>query len=78
MRVVNANTIRPDEIQPSDVMLLTIKAMVTWNGHYRLYQCPYPYVSHGDEVPQGSRIHNEREVCEALFPSLARVATPDV
>jgi hypothetical protein len=56
-------------------MLFVIKAMVTRQGKYRLYRCFYE----GLNVPQGSRIGgDEQAVCEALFPSLAMVAEPDV
>ena len=78
MRLVNAHTVHPGEIEPGDVMLFVVKAMVTRPGVYRLYRCPYPPVLlYNDEIPQGTRIHNEREVCEALFPTLAQVAKPD-
>ena len=75
MRVINAYTIAPNEIQPGDVMMFVVKAMVTRPGHYRLYRCPF---ENGTEIPQGSRIHNEREVCKQLFPTLAQVARPDL
>lgn len=79
MRVINACTISPGEIQSGDVMLFVVKAMVTRPGHYRLYRCPYPPVLlYDDEIPQGTRIFNKQEVCEALFPSLAQVAVPDL
>jgi len=79
VRLINAYTVRPDEIEPGDVMLFVVKAMVTRPGVYRLYRCLYPPVLlYNDEIPQGTRIHhNEQEVCEALFPSLAQVAKPD-
>lgn len=78
MKLVNAYTVCPDEIEPGDVMLFVIKAMVVRPGVYRLYRCHYPYVIENDEdVPQGNRIFNEQEVCEALFPTLAQVAKPD-
>jgi len=78
MRVVNAHTIAPSEIQPGDVMLFVVKAMVTRPGLYRLYCCPYPLALVDAEIPQGSRIANEQRVCESLFPSLAQVAVPDL
>jgi len=77
MRLVNAHTISPDEIKSGDVMLFVVKAMIVRPGIYRLYRCPFEgYLS--KETPQGSRIANERAVCEALFPTLAHVAKPDV
>jgi len=79
MRIVDAYTIRPDEIEVGDVMLFVVKAMVVRPGVYRLYRCPYPpTLLYNEEIPQGSRINgDEREVCEALFPTLAQVAKPD-
>ena len=76
MRVVNAYTISPDEIQAGDVMLFVVKAMVIAPGVYRIYRCPYPH-DEGQDIPQGSRISHETAVCEALFPSLAAVARAD-
>lgn len=77
MKVVNAYTIPPVEIQRGDVMMFVVKAMVTGDGLYRLYRCEYD-PEQGETVPQGARIYNnEREICEALFPSLAAVAEPD-
>lgn len=80
MRLVNAYNVQPGDIEAGDVMLFVVKAMVVRPGVYRLYRCPYlypPVLSCEDEIPQGSRIVNEREVCQALFPSLAMVAEPD-
>ncbi len=72
MRVVDAYTVRPTDIQVGDVMLFVVKAMVVAPGAYRIYRCPYD-----GAVPQGSRIPYEDMVCKALFPSLAQVASPD-
>lgn len=60
-------------------MLFVVKAMVVRPGVYRLYRCaPYSHVSsYGKKIPQGSRVVNEQEVCQALFPSLSMVAVPD-
>ncbi len=73
-RVVNAYTISPDEIQPGDVMIFVVKAMVVRPGVYRLYRCLYD----SDVVPQGSRMLEEETICKELFPSLALVAEPDI
>ena len=74
MRLVNAYTIAPQEIEAGDVMLFVVKAMVVRPGIYRLYRCS---LATDGKVPQGSRIVNERQVCDALFPTLALVAEPD-
>lgn len=77
MEVVNAYTVSPSDIKQGDVMLFVVKAMVTREGWYRLYRCEYTGSTDLDDIPQGSRILNEKEVCEALFPSLAQVAEPE-
>lgn len=81
MRLVNAYTIPSNEIETGDVMLFIMKALVVRPGVYRLYRCSYPpvlVVGDDSKIPEGSRIAHERKVCEALFPSLAAVAEPDV
>ena len=80
MKVINAYTVQPDEIEAGDVALFVVKAMVVRPGLYRLYRCAYPlrFMSDDSEIPQGDRIANEEQVCQALFPSLAMVAKPDV
>ena len=75
MRLVNAYTIAPDEIEAGDVMLFVVKALVVRPGVYRLYRCPFKMCR--SDIPQGARIANEQEVCEALFPTLAGVAVSD-
>lgn len=78
MRLIDARSIRPDEIKPGDVALFVVKAMVTRQGKYRLYRCLYvPVTPASNDIPQGDRLTNEQEICEALFPSLAMVAKPD-
>jgi len=77
-RVVNAYTVRPMHIQPGDVMMFVVKAMVvgeTKKGAliYRLYRCDYD-----GPVLQGARIcANEMIICASLFSSLDKVAIPD-
>lgn len=77
MRIVDAYSISPQGIRPGDVMLYIVKALVVREGVYRLYRCPATRDILLGEIPQGSRISNEEEVCEALFPTLAAVAQPD-
>lgn len=72
--MVDAYTIAPRDIREGDVMMFVVKAMVVARGLYRIYRCPF----FGKDVPQGSRLLNEEGVCEELFPSLARVAKPDL
>lgn len=73
MRLVNEYTISPKDIQPGDVMMVVVKAIVVAPQTYRIYRCTI----RGDEVPQGMRILDEEEVCKTMFPSLANVAHPD-
>jgi len=78
MRLVNAYTVNPADIEAGDVMLYIVKALVVRPGVYWLYRCCHrPHFEDDGEIPQGARIVNEREVCQALFPSLAMVAEPD-
>ena len=75
MRLVNAYTVQPQDIQVGDVMMFTIKAMVVRRQgslRYRIYRC----VWEGDEVPQGAQVSNMEEVAEAFFPTLAMVGEP--
>lgn len=77
-RLVDAYTIRPNEIDAGDVMCFVVKALVTHcdsDGvlQYRLYRCTWQ----GDDVPQGSRLGSgEETVCQQLFPSLAMMGKP--
>jgi hypothetical protein len=73
-RVVNAYTISPDDIRQGDIALFTVKLVMVREGFYRIYRCEYDTST---KVPQGSRIANEKEVCEALFPFFVKVVKPD-
>lgn len=66
MAIVNAYTVRPDEIKVGDEMLFVVKAMVGYiddqgRPRYRLYRCPWD----GDDIPQGSRIDETMRVDQA-------------
>jgi hypothetical protein len=53
--------------EPGDVFLVTIKAMVQYDGSYRLYRCPYK----GDDMPQGDRLYTDSDdLGEVIFPIL--------
>jgi len=72
-RVVNAYSIRPDEIQPGDTMMLLLKAVVTRRGRYRIYRCKaseYLEYFNSGEIPQGARLGGEEAVAEQVFPAL--------
>ena len=75
--IVNAYTISPNDIQPGDVMMCVVKAMVVGKDVrgrliYRLYRCPYD-----GPVVQGSRTRNEMIMCGELFPSLFAAGITD-
>ena len=67
----NPMTIKPHEIRAGNVvMAVTVTCHVVKCGNetvYRLYRCAYPPDTY-DGTPQGSRIGNEEEVAEQLFP----------
>jgi len=84
MPVVNAYNLHPDEVEPGQVMIFTVKLMVTGykiggkTPTYRIYRCPYH--QEGDErEPQGTRIPKELEkaVAKALFPVVTYECKPD-
>lgn len=80
MAIVNAYMVSPNDIKPDDVMLFVIKAIVMYDGTYRLYQCPYDGPTSKYGLPQGARVSAgyERGIAQAIFPSLALVAEPDL
>lgn len=80
MTVVNALTVKPHEVKPGDEMLFVVKAMVSRaddNGklRYRIYRCKW----NGDEndIPQGSRVLDDKAVAESIFPTLTTIGVPD-
>lgn len=53
--------------EPGDVFLVVIKAMIQYDGSYRLYRCPY----NGDDIPQGDRLYDgSDDLGEVIFPIL--------
>ena len=82
MKVVNARTVSPLDIQNGDIMMYIIKAMV-FKGRkgllYRLYICPLDDEENRVEgIPQGARIYDsDKAICRAIFPSLACVSEED-
>ena len=76
--------------EPGDVFLVTVKAVVQYDGSYRLYRCPYL----NDDIPQGDRLFEGRfytcpdndnkeslgiEItAEQLFPILRAAKGPDL
>jgi len=79
-RLINAYTIQPNDIKEGDVMLFTIKAMVSRRDHegglcYRIYRCRWD--GGLEDIPQGDRVPDMEAACEALFPTLAHIAEPN-
>ena len=81
MRVVNAYTVRPDEVADGDVMLFTVKAIATPGGGYKLWRCQYQGPSDPDDpaFPQGMRLGPGSALgcARAMFPVLTIDRDPD-
>jgi hypothetical protein len=72
MPIKNFYTVRPDELQPGDVLVCTVTLHVGYHGDppvYRMYRCGYPPAIGEEGIPQGSAILSSVEqVAAALFP----------
>ena len=68
MTLKNAYTIKPYDVQPGDEFLSVIKAIVQWDGTYKIYRCAWE--GSEAEIPQGSIIYNSEEVAKSIFPVL--------
>lgn len=74
-RIVDFYNVRPDELEPGDVMVCTVTLHIThWqdaNGNpcYRVYRCAYPPQT-SDGIPQGGALSapEAQGVALALFP----------
>jgi len=59
-------TVKPNELEPGDVLVCTVTLHVNAFG-FRMYRCDWQ-PGH-DEIPQGSRIYsNLDELAQSLFP----------
>lgn len=67
-------TVRPYEIQPGDVYLLTLKVMIAHDGEVRFYKCPYPV---DIKVPEGIRVYLDDEALRQLMPTIAIACESD-
>ena len=79
MTLVNACSIRPDQLKPGDEMCFVIKAMVNWiddDGklRYRIYRCHWDGTE--NDIPQGAQVLDHEAMCKEFFPSLALVGIP--
>ena len=76
MRIKNFYTATSAE--PGDVFLVTIKAVVQYDGTYRLYRCP----AEVDRVPDGDRLYDgdrdEEPFGPGIFPILRATKGPDL
>lgn len=70
-------------VEPGDVFVVTVKAMIQYDGTFKLYRCPYPTPEYEDE-PQGDRLFETQSfdgkwdveiVGETLFPILGYVGS---
>ena len=81
-RVVDAYTIRPDEVQPGDTMMFLLKAVATRQGQYRIYRCKaseYLEYFNSNAIPQGARVLDEEAVARQVFPVLVNAdMKPDI
>lgn len=66
-------------VEPGDVFVVTVKAMIQYDGTFKLYRCPYPTPEYEREEPQGDRLIEMETfdgrwdveiVGETLFPIL--------
>ena len=74
-RLVNAYTVSPDDIEPGDIMMFVVKAVLSDRDHndtlrYRIYRCSWD----GDieNIPQGSHVPNMEDAARNFFPVLQR------
>jgi hypothetical protein len=65
-------------VEPGDVFVVTIKAMVRHDGTVKLYRCPWPNAEIGhDGTPQGDELYAGRtslsisDVASTIFPILS-------
>ena len=76
MTVKNFYMVRPDELEPGDVLLCVVKLMVGYHTKegkpvYRVYRCAYPADTDcmcEEDIPQGSQVIDVDLVGKALFP----------
>ena len=83
MKVKNAYTENPADVEPGDQFLFVIKAIVTSEGTYRIYRCPWqsgvkllyesidPQEILDEDVPQGDKIYGD-SIERDIFPILGR------
>jgi hypothetical protein len=68
--------VRPDELEPGDVLVATVTLHVGYplddegKPHFRVYRCTYPPQLGHEDVPQGSRVSakHAKAIAEGLFP----------
>jgi len=67
-----------DGMRVGDWTAITVKALVTREGTFRLYRC-LPFVGDPDDAPQGERVSRDIEAAMAkcLFPATLYGMKPD-
>lgn len=67
------------ELKPGDVIIATIKVMVDYTGHYRIYRCEYPVndLMSEDDLPQGHTLQMTHKAACSVFPILQTTKGPD-
>ena len=83
MRVKNAYTESHEDVEPGDQFLFVLKAIVTHEGTYRVYRCPWqpgvrllyesidPQEIPDEDIPQGGRVYGDSIELD-VFPILSR------
>lgn len=69
-RLVDSVYVRPDELKSGDVLVAVVTLHVMQRGDdfvFRMYRCSHPPQEH-EGIPQGSRIADEKELAQQLFP----------
>lgn len=70
-KIVDVRKVRPADLVPGDVMVVTVTLHVGYHGDYfRMYRCPYPNAEVSSAgIPQGEQIlQGAQPIAEALFP----------
>lgn len=66
--------------EPGDVFVCTIKVMVVYDGHYRIYRCPLEAETDDEGIPQGDRLFGDpkkvRVAIETIMPVLRATRGP--
>ena len=67
MSYKNVATVRPDELQPGDVLAVTVTCHIQYDGSLRFYRCDID-AYRADGIPQGGQTKLSDESLANLFP----------